>query len=306
MIQISAIICTYNRANYLNKALESLKRQSLNKSYFEVIVVDNGSTDDIKQIVENFYDYLKIKYVLEERLGLSRARNRGIEEAKGKYVAFMDDDCEADWRWLEEIVNSFKKSAQPIQAVGGKILLKYKSSKPAWMSKNMESFLGFFFPAEKPCFLKYLRGGNMAFCRESLQQLNGFNYDLGRQGRSLLSSEEYELFERFFRFGFKIYYNPKIITYHNVLPERLHKFWFYKRYFWQGVSDETVRFVNYNARRLFLVKSLIKEWSLLIIKSWFFIKFFFPCFSSSNCAENKCRLFWRLGKIFKLLYLIKK
>ena len=91
---ISAVICTYNRADLLAGAIESLLEQTLNPAHREIIVVDNASTDGTRAVVEQFAPD-GVRYVLETRQGLGYARNRGWQEARGEFVAYIDDDARA-------------------------------------------------------------------------------------------------------------------------------------------------------------------------------------------------------------------
>jgi len=94
MAKISIIIPTYNYAQYICEAIESV----LNQTYkdFEIIVVDDGSTDNTKEVIKPYLN--KIKYIYQQNSGPSSARNRGIKEAKGEYIAFLD----ADDIWLPQ------------------------------------------------------------------------------------------------------------------------------------------------------------------------------------------------------------
>ena len=104
MVRISAVVCTLNRATYLARAVESLVNQTYPKEYYEIIVVDNGSTDNTREVVEQFSQCAIIRYIYEPVKGLSQARNTGWQAAAGKYVAYLDDDAIARPRWLEKML----------------------------------------------------------------------------------------------------------------------------------------------------------------------------------------------------------
>jgi len=84
---ISIIVVTYNRAHYIKDALDSIKRQTF-KDY-EIIVVDDGSTDNTKEVLK---DYGEIRYIYQEHAGISKARNTAVKAAKGKWIATLDSD----------------------------------------------------------------------------------------------------------------------------------------------------------------------------------------------------------------------
>ena len=116
---ISVIIPTYNRADWLCDALETLSRQNTKGFEYEVIVVDNRSTDDTQSVVETLaLSYpVKLTYVYEPNEGVAPARNHGIREASGDYLAFMDDDELAEPGWLLGLYDAIK-SKQAVCAGG--------------------------------------------------------------------------------------------------------------------------------------------------------------------------------------------
>src|SRR3989337_3554689 len=104
---ISAIICTHNRVEYLTKAIQSLVDQNIPKSKYEIIVVDNCSTDSTREVVEKFSSKSNIRYIYEPTLGANKARNTGWRNARGKYIAYLDDDAIASPVWLCRILQGF-------------------------------------------------------------------------------------------------------------------------------------------------------------------------------------------------------
>lgn len=101
MSKVSVIIPTKNRQEYLKKNLNALVNQTVAPD--EVIVADNGSTDNTKKIISSFKDKLPIKYLLVKKSGVTHARNNAVKKATHEIVAFLDDDCEAKNNWIEKI-----------------------------------------------------------------------------------------------------------------------------------------------------------------------------------------------------------
>ena len=128
---ISAVISTYNRERFLPKLFDSIKRQSLKSSQFEIIIVDNNSPGNTKELTEEFKSGspFTVTYFLELQQGLSYARNRGIKEAKGDVIIFVDDDAILDENYFEKLDFYFKTEKETM-AIGSKIFLKYESPKP--------------------------------------------------------------------------------------------------------------------------------------------------------------------------------
>jgi glycosyltransferase involved in cell wall biosynthesis len=223
---ITATISTYNREKYLPQVLESLKRQTLSKDLFEIVLVDNNSPGNTKEISDQFKKDnpdLEFRYYLETNQGLSYGRNRGIKEAKGKYITFIDDDAFLADDYLEVIYNYFE-THQDVAAIGSKILLHYETIIPAWENKYLNSLLGYFNlgDEEKPFPTNdYPRGSNMSFKTDVFDKVGRFNVNLGRVGGNLAGSEEKDIFKRIYKHPeLKVMYIPNALVYHCVPQER--------------------------------------------------------------------------------------
>lgn len=238
---ISAIICTFNRANYLRKALQSLTEQTLDISQYEILVVDNRSTDQTKQVVkEEFAHIPNLRYVYEPIQGLSQARNTGWQNAKGEYVAYLDDDAIAYPKWLEAIVEAFANTDLKPGVVGGKVEPIWEVPRPRWLSDRLLPFLTVIDWSDRPMILNekhYIAGANMAFPARLLHELGGFSTSLGRKGNCLLSNEELQLQKRIASLGHSILYVPDVCVRHCVPSKRVAQSYFRQRKFWQGVSN---------------------------------------------------------------------
>lgn len=240
-IQISAIICTLNRHGYLRMALQSLVDQTLARERYEILVVDNGSTDGTERMVRTEFGYMaNLQYMREPILGLSHARNTGWLRAAGTFVAYLDDDAVACPRWLEKILDTFQMSSATLGCVGGKIDLTWEAPSPEWLAAELTSYLGRIDWSDHPCVLsetQWLGGGNIAFPRHLLMEIGGFQSRLGRVGTRLLSSEEILVRQQLEGRGYGCYYHPEIRVWHHVPASRLTKAWLRKRCYWQGVSN---------------------------------------------------------------------
>lgn len=107
---ITVIICTHNREQFLGSCLKSLYQQTLPQEEYEVLVVDNASTDRTKAVCEEYLPHENFCYIFEAIPGLSQARNTGWQHGQGRYIAFIDDDATAVPDWLEKILVSFQES----------------------------------------------------------------------------------------------------------------------------------------------------------------------------------------------------
>ena len=128
-IAISIVICTQNRADLLADLLQTLSKQDLFRAFYEVIVVDNDSKDRTRRVAEDFcHKYENARYCIELQHGLSYARNRGMLEAKGEYVGYVDDDCKLPAQWLTVAKEIIDQIAPAI--FGGPTYPFYNSQKP--------------------------------------------------------------------------------------------------------------------------------------------------------------------------------
>jgi len=227
----------------LPKAIKSLINQTLSKNQYEIIVVDNASTDDTKKIIKEFSNIKNLKYIFEPILGLSQARNTGWKNAKGKYIAYLDDDAIASSKWLKKIVEVFESQTK-LGCVCGKVEPIWESEKPKWLSDELLPQLTVLDWGNKPKILnkeQWFVGANMAFPKKLLEELGGFKTDLGRKGKNLLSMEETFLREQIEKKGYRCFYHPEISVKHHIVKERLDKKWFIKRFYWQGISSAVMQ-----------------------------------------------------------------
>jgi glycosyltransferase involved in cell wall biosynthesis len=158
-IKISVIICTYNRDELIQDCLRSLVNQTLDSKLYEVIVIDNNSSDNTEKVTKQFIKNLpNFRYVKEIKQGLSHARNRGYHESRGEYIAYTDDDARADKKWLEQAYNIIQEKKAEI--FGGSIRPYYCSPRPKWfLDKYVAGIMG-----DRPRYLKkneFLTGVNI-------------------------------------------------------------------------------------------------------------------------------------------------
>lgn len=238
--QISAIICTHNRDAYLGAAIDSLLAQT--RVDFEVLVVDNASTDRTRQVVEQRLGHPALKYLYEPALGLSVARNTGATHAQAPILAYLDDDAVATPQWLQVLVTAFQQT-EKLAIAGGKVTLLWPPgmTEPRWLAPALAGNLGFYDLGEAPMLITdprlTPRGLNYSVRREFLEQVGGFDLKLGRIGKNLLSNEELQMTEKALERGWQVAYLPEALVAHHVAPERLRQQWFFQRSWWQGISE---------------------------------------------------------------------
>jgi len=291
MIKASIIICTLNRAALLLKCMKSAAAQTLSSGEYEIIVVDNGSTDDTAAVCHKFArEFRNFTYIYESVKGLSRARNAGTQRASADIVAFLDDDSEALPQWLKALMEPFGKTDFSPLAVGGPIAPDWLVERPDWFSDEMLALLLGKNHGDSPKVLDYnhyITGGNMAFNRADLFELGLFNENFGLAGKKMMQNEESELQQRLRNAGGRVYYAPMARIKHIITAERVNKSYMLKRYLWRGIStgvmmrNQTRRF----ARRGFPDDVSVVLWDIKGALTA-------PC---DKRVWHQCRLLERLG-----------
>ena len=269
---ISIVICTHNRANYLPKAIQSAIAQNISSDRYEIVVVDNCSTDATKAIVDHFRaTKSNIRYIYEPMLGLSSARNTGWQQARGQYIAYLDDDAIACEHWLNTILQVFETVIPQPGCVGGKAEPIWEATRPSWLSDELITCLTVIDWSKEPRILwdlskQWLVGANIAFPRKVLEQMGGFASGLDRIGNNLLSGGDVFLQKQIMKAGYPCFYHPDIMIQHHIQSSRLKRQWFTRRYYWQGVSDAIADSIEESPSSVASLRSVVRR-SLQLLRS---------------------------------------
>lgn len=239
---ISVVVCTYNRQKFIGKALECLAEQTLPPDQFEVLIIDNNSTDQTAVIARDFisrHPRLQARYFLEEQKGLSFARNRGLQEAAFPIITYIDDDAEAVPVFLETILHFMQAHPQAV-GVGGRIIPKYsESEEPAWMNAYLNGFVGRLDYGDNPRIfqqpaMKYPAGCNMTYTASVLKEVGGFNNQL------TFRSDDKHIYYVVAKVSPEVYYVPAATVYHNIDKARL-QFDSFRKLFLKTGNEEKIR-----------------------------------------------------------------
>jgi glucosyl-dolichyl phosphate glucuronosyltransferase len=241
-MKITVILCTYNRCRSLAKALESTAALRLPESdEWEILVVDNNSTDKTREVVENFCRQYpgRFRYLFEPRQGKSHALNAGIRESRADVLAFMDDDVTVDPGWLEHLTAPLDDGRWA--GAGGRILPQQTFRPPPWLSLSERHALGplaLFDPSPDAAELfEAPFGTNMAFRKGVFDRHGGFRTDLGPRPGSEIRSEDSEFAHRLMTAGEHLRYERSAIVYHEIPESRLQKKYFLKWWFDKARAD---------------------------------------------------------------------
>lgn len=222
---LSIIICTYNREQYLGETLERLAANRYDGAW-ELVLVNNNSTDSTAKICVDFeaaHKEVPFRYFVETKQGLSHARNRGMQEAKGEWFVFLDDDAFVEPDYLERL-DRYTKELSDMVAFGGCIYPLFESGEaPKWLCRWNRSWLSALDKGKKLGTFEgaaYPIGANMGFSRKMYEVCGGFDTTLGRSGKNLIGGEEKDYFNRIKAQEGKIYYLPEIAVQHCIPPSR--------------------------------------------------------------------------------------
>ncbi|MGA7524235.1 MAG: glycosyltransferase [Acidobacteriaceae bacterium] len=225
--EISIALCTYNRAKFLDMTLNSLIRQQTDGIAFEIVVIDDGSTDGTFAVIEELRlaTPVPIRYFHQTNAGVGGARNRAVAEANAPWVAFIDDDEVASERWLRELYDTAIRSGA--DCVGGPALMKLTGPSAIEPVGTIRMLLGenptMMESAQRLSLVDRLRyratrlaipgGGNSLVRKQLFHELGGFaptNY-----------GEDLDFFRRAEGRGVRLGCAAQASVYHMTPPERL-------------------------------------------------------------------------------------
>lgn len=213
-VDVSLIICTRDRCCQLAPCLEAVRRISFERPW-ELIIVDNGSTDDTAAVVQEFIDSPSIQavYLFEPKPGKSTGLNTALRVAQGQILAFTDDDCYPAPDFLSRVWSAFDDPS--VGYIGGRIIMHDPEDHPI---KIIESMTRVTFPAGSFVWAGCVKGANMAFRRRVLLDIGGFDPLFG-PGALFPSAEEAEAAGRASAIGWTGEYHPEVVVRHHYGPK---------------------------------------------------------------------------------------
>jgi GT2 family glycosyltransferase len=221
-LRVTVAVITYNRSRQLRQALGGILRQDYPADRWELLVIDNNSTDDTRDVVASFVTANPApRRIVEARQGLDFGRNRAVEEAKGDLVVLVDDDILVEPDWLAQLVAPFSsESAHKIGVVGGEVVPVFPDGLPPWL-EGAHRPLGFrrdpgpLPPNQAPM------GANFAFPKWVFVRFGMFDTRLDRQGSRLFGGGDSQMIRRLRAVGLEAWFVPGAKVLHQIPAERL-------------------------------------------------------------------------------------
>ncbi len=280
-MKISIITPTHNRSEYIDMMLQSVISQKFIGQTIESLVVDNGSKDRTKDVVESYYGKhpaINLRYVYEKNLGCNYARNTGIDESTGDWLIFFDDDVILHEGCIQAYIDAFAKYPDML-CFGGRIKLKQPDfTLPDWLvttGEYMRSMIVLSLDYGNGNALYDLSGQtpmtvNMAVRRTAFERYGYFSTYFGLSGKKLMPGADYELFSRFSASISKWVYVGGAAVWHPLKKSQATKKYFRQRMF--GVGRVTYRLQKFEAK--FTIFGLPLYFFTFIAKNlWLWLKF---------------------------------
>lgn len=245
-------LCTHNHADQLAQTLEALRRIDLPVARWELVIVDNGSTDDTARLLarQRWPASWTVRVVHEDRLGVANARNRALAEAAGEYLLFIDDDETPARDWLVAYEQLIRDKAP--DAAGGRIEVMFEDSRPSWITDELLGFLGRLdhgseaLPLTNPRTPLYT--GNFCVRCDVARVIGGFDPALGRRGDRNEGGEDVDFYRRLVDSEKVVWWFPGAVIYHRIRSAKLKRRYFLDLHFRQGRMEGVVQRQNKGAR----------------------------------------------------------
>ena len=205
--QFSIIIPTYGRPRQLNACLRSVVQLEYPRDLFEVLVVDDGSPEPPETVIATYCEYLNLRYLRQEHAGPATARNTGAASARGKFLAFIDDDCAPATDWLRTLEARFTQ--HPVEAVGGRTQNGLPENPYSTASQTLIDYLYLYFNSIAD-HARFFASNNLAFPAEQFRAIGGFEPTFPKA-----AGQDRELCDRWLHHGYQMIYAPEVVVFHN-------------------------------------------------------------------------------------------
>jgi glycosyltransferase involved in cell wall biosynthesis len=237
-MKLSVIICAHNpKLTYLNQVLDSLKSQTLSKDLWELIVIDNNSSQPLKEVLDLSW-HLDNQIIIEEKLGLIHARVRGVKESKHEIIITVDDDTPLFPDYLENALKIYQSNPE-LGIIGGKTIPIFEETPPGWLNEFYtclairdlgndpiirqlnKNETATSYPDCSPILIAPKRECMLKFIEYYEQSKEA--QSLGRRGDDLASGEDNDINLFIYKSGYALGYFPELKFYHIIPAKRMSK-----------------------------------------------------------------------------------
>jgi GT2 family glycosyltransferase len=247
-MDLTVCICTHERPRYVRDCLDGLRRQSVPRDRFAVLLIDSASSPAVAAELKGLASGHGARLIRLDQPGVSMARNAGAWAARTPFIAYIDDDAIPATDWVEAILSAITQPGRPPALIGGRILPRWEAPLPAWWPASLRGVLsiiehegrGEYRTASVPKNLEPY-AANVVVHVLSLLAAGGFGGAVGRYGTSLLSDEEVQLAWMLQDAGYSVRYDSRLVVYHQIQARRLEPEWLLSRLYWQGASTVLTR-----------------------------------------------------------------
>jgi glycosyltransferase involved in cell wall biosynthesis len=237
MPAVSIVLPTYNRASELPSAINSALDQTAPPETFELLIVDNNSTDATADVIDGFATAHpeRVQGVFEARQGVAFARQAGVDRARAPILAFFDDDVRVSKNWIETIVRTFAEHPA-VDCIGGKVLPEWSAPPPDWLTRAHWAPLALQDFGDEPIALSFenrkgLISANLACRRCTFERVGGFSPELQRVKNGIGSLEDEDWMRRLWKAGGRALYTPELVATTEIPSTRLSRAYHRK---WHG------------------------------------------------------------------------
>jgi glucosyl-dolichyl phosphate glucuronosyltransferase len=247
-MELTVCICTNDRPHYVRDCLDGLRRQTVARDCFTVLVVDSASCAAAALELDTLATEYDAKLIRLDHAGVSLARNAGAWAARTPFIAYIDDDAIPADDWIETILAAIAQPGRLPALIGGRILPKWEAPLPVWWPASLRGVLsiieyqgrGEYRTDAVPKGLEPY-AANMVVHVLSLIAAGGFGAAIGRYGQTLLSDEEVQVAWLLQDVGYSARYDSRITVHHQIQAQRLTPTWLLSRLYWQGASTVLTR-----------------------------------------------------------------
>lgn len=257
-LKISIAICTYNRHDLLKLNLEGFLQQSNKLENYEILVIDNNSTDNTANLVKDLSKNIpQLKYIFEPNQGLSYARNTAYKNALADYVAYLDDDAIPSENWVEEAVNIIKNYKPDI--FGGTVYPYHLSPVPEWFKEEYEIRQ----PQKHTGWMadgSHISAMNIVFKKDLLEEFGGFTISRGMTANQLVYGDETEIITHAHKTNRKLFFSQELTVKHFVPDyKKTIAFFIYGPYKMGKDSNHCIEGRNYTINDIYSLPKLIDD-----------------------------------------------